>query len=424
MVTFEATTTSQSERLLANILGYPKSWHVVRVVNKKEEGSTSTFYDTIYAGDPNANSDTYYNHLAAMTAATKWIEGESTPYDNNGGQMLPIDQTVEIEAGDEVEVYYEPDSSWYAAVVKKVAHYEDDVRYTVKYKVDRSTQDNVCLDKIRFIKAGKRRKKTTGGGKRKAAKEEGPTVAAIEVKGKGKAKKTAVKGKAKKDAVTATDATTPKSTKKRKGAKAEKETPKSKKKKTSTTKKKSSGLYIPDAAGLHLAAEMGLPEGWTASARSKSRFVFINPDGTERFTSKKAVFAHLGEDPPPPATSKGGSSDEEMIPDDGHGDEDQKDVTSQLEAVPIEGEDPPWRTDGHEFLQNRVKYEVNKGEFIMGTVTGWISEKDVDKEGNPGFLSEQDGKPADLFHVTFDTNSAIASQDLEKFELVDRKSVV
>ncbi|GFH46892.1 hypothetical protein CTEN210_03366 [Chaetoceros tenuissimus] len=157
MVHFEETNTPESQRMLANTLGYPDSWYVVRVVTDEADGSQS-FYDTIYAGDPKANSDTYYNHLAAMNAAKDWKEGESTPYDNDGGQMLPIDQTVEILQGDEVEVYYEPDSTWYAATVKAVVHYEDDTRYTVKYKVDRSTQDNVCLDKIRFVKAGRRKR--------------------------------------------------------------------------------------------------------------------------------------------------------------------------------------------------------------------------------------------------------------------------
>ncbi len=50
-------------------------------------------------------------------------------------------------------------------------------------------------------------------------------------------------------------------------------------------------------------------------------------------------------------------------------------------------------------------------------MTGWISADDVDKEGNPGFISEKDGEPAALYHVSFDSNAPIASQDLEEFEL-------
>ena len=84
-----------------------------------------------------------------------------------------------------------------------------------------------------------------------------------------------------------------------------------------------------------------------------------------------------------------------------------------------EEEDPPWRTDGHEYLSQRVRYAVDDETFATGTVTGWISKDDVDKEGNPGFVSERDGTPAALFHVTFDSNSMLASQDLEEYELLE-----
>jgi hypothetical protein len=381
MVSFEPTTTPQAERLLADTLGYPKSWHVVRVV--RNEGGSQRFFDTIYAGDPKANSDTYYNHLAAMAAAMKWKEGESTPYDNNGGQMLPVDKSVEISVGDEVEVYYDPDSAWYAAVVKKVTHYKDDVRYSVKYKVDRSTQDNICLDKIRFIKAGKRKQKSTQEKKSSAA-----TNSSI------KTPKSSSKSTSKKEI----SSPSPASNNKRKAV--TDAAPK-------TTKKKKESIqleYIPDAEGLHLAAEMGLPEGWAASVKPKSRFVFISPDGKKRFTSKRAVFSFLGEEIP---VKKRKHDEENASVDDVVEKDDQ-----------IEGDDPPWRTDGHDYLQRRVKYETPEGEFFHGTVTGWISADDKDSAGNPGFVSERDGKPAPLFHVTFDLNSTIASQDLEEFELL------
>jgi hypothetical protein len=362
MVQFQETTTSKSERLLANTLGYPESWHVVREVF--HDGDKQSFSDTIYAGDPKSMPDVYYNHLAAMNAATKWVEGESTPYDDNGGQMLPIDQTVKIYAGDEVEVYYEPDAMWYAAVVKKVTEYKDDTRYSVKYKKDRSTQDNIFVDIIRLIKPWERKKKKTATPKGKSAAQ-----------GKGKVK-----------------VDTPKNNKRKNKAGS------SGKKKQKTAKQKEE--YIPDADGLHLAAEMGLPEGWTAFSTSKSRFSFLNPDGSQRFTSKKAVFDHIDS-----LDAKNKSKSKDPI------------VPENPQNIVLEGEDPPWRTDGNEYLQKRVKYEVSPGEFIFGTVTGWIAEDDVDKEGNPGFISERDGKPAALFHVSFDASAQIASQDLEKFEL-------
>ena len=385
MEAFEATTTPQSERLLANTLGYPSSWHVVRVV--KGEGSSQSFHDTIYAGEPKANADTYYNHLAAMNAAMKFKEGESTPYDDNGGQMLPIDQSVEILEGDEVEVYYDQDSAWYAATVKTVVTYKDDVRYSVKYKMDRSTQDNVCVDMIRFVKAGKKKRKPAAKAKAASAKAGGKTTtpkAKTTTKGKAASGKTTPKTK-----VTPKAKTPDAKSNKRKAAKSS--PTKAKKKKVEKEE------YIPDADGLHLAAEMGLPEGWTAEAKSKSRFVFLSPDGSNRFTNEKAVFAYLDELVLPAANDE---------------------VSVEVPVVPmVESDDPPWRTDGHDFLQKRVKYEATKGEFSFGTVTGWIAADDKDSEGNPGFISEKDGKPAALFHITFDADSTIASQDLEEFEL-------
>lgn len=364
---FEATTTPKSERLLADTLGYPETWHVVRKTNSENDG-VQTFFDTIYAGDPKSNSDIYYNHRAAMDASTKWVEGESTPYDDDGGQMLPIEQTVEILAGDEVEVYYEPDCAWYAAVVKKVTKYKDDTRYSVKYKADRSTQDNVFLDIIRFVKSGKRKaKKKAAGGKKETKDSDNAT------KGKGKAE------------------TTPKSNK-RKNAKGKTSASAKKKRKT-----KAKEEYIPDVEGLHVAAEMGLPEGWTAFAKSKSRFTFLSPDGTERFTSKTAVFDHI----------------DNLI------DTTSQEVPIASESLPAEGEDPPWRTDGHKFLQKRVNCQNSAGGMDEGTITGWISAEDLDKDGNPGFISERDGIPAALFHVTFHSGTNVASQDLEEFELID-----
>ena len=359
MVTFEATTTPQSERLLANTLGYPISWHVVRVV--KGKGPSQIFYDTIYAGKPEANADTYYNHLAAMDAVMKWKEDVSTPYDDDGGQMLPVDQSVEIIEGDEVEVYYDRDDAWYAAVVKTVTHYKDDVRYAVKYKADKSTQDNIYVEIIRFVKSGKKTRKPAA--------------------------------KAKKAATPKAKSGTASKSNKRKAAKSS--ATKAKKRKTPQKVE-----YIPDVKGLHLAADMGLPENWTADARSKSRFVFLSPDGTKRFTSKTAVFAYLDTFVPPASSTKEENDDSPPGPD-------------------VEGDDPPWRTDDNAFLQKRVKYEASKGEYVFGTVTGWISADDKDSEGNPGFVSEKDGKAAALFHITFDATSVLASQDLEEFELMN-----
>jgi hypothetical protein len=240
MVSFEPTSSPESERILADILGYPKSWHVVRVVN---DGS---FFDTIYAGDPKT-ADTYYNHIAAMDAAVKWREGESTPYDDNGGQMLPV-PTFELSEGDMVEVYYEPDRTWYKAKITKVVHYKDDVRYSVRYTQDRSTQSNICIDMIRLIEGGTKSKSKAGSKKAKAS--------TATKKGTTKRKKAQDSG--------------------------------------TNEKKKSKPEFIPSFKDLELAATMGLPEGWSASMKSASRYTIVSPDGSNRFQSTKAAFDFLG----------------------------------------------------------------------------------------------------------------------------------
>lgn len=96
----------------------------------------------------------------------------------------------------------------------------------------------------------------------------------------------------------------------------------------------------------------------------------------------------------------------------------------------IEEGDPPWRTQRHDYLGNRMRYSVGLGAnscLQTGTVTGWIAEKDVDSAGEPGFVSERTGKPATLFHVTFDRPTKqgqggpawLESQDFEEYELVE-----
>jgi len=56
-----------------------------------------------------------------------------------------------------------------------------------------------------------------------------------------------------------------------------------------------------------------------------------------------------------------------------------------------------------------------------GTVAGWISSRDVDNDGAPGFESIRTGNliQADLFHVVFDDSSILDYQDLEEYELME-----
>lgn len=150
----------------------------------------------------------------------------------------------------------------------------------------------------------------------------------------------------------------------------------------------------PDAAAFHLATTLGFPDGWRAVYGTKNRIQFTSPDHVH-FKSKKAALEHLA-------------------------------------AMEEEAEDPPWRTDGHELIGQRVEYvmehrlsETRKVELRQwGTVTGWISETDTDRNGEPGYLCQDTGKPACLFHVEFDDDPGhpyrselIDFQDMEEAEV-------
>lgn len=199
---------------------------------------------------------------------------------------------------------------------------------------------------------------------------------------------------------------------------------------------------------------MGLPKGWTAVSRPNSRYTFRNPEGTQRFLSKKAVYDHCGLPMPPPKPytkckkkkslpssssenendneSENGSGTESVSENDSgssteseHDEPSPKTTTTtpppQNDTNTSEEGDPPWRTSNHKYLGRRVRYQFPGSDEGMhdGVVKGWIADMDVDTEGEPGFVSEQSGKPAALFHVRFDVNRCpFSSQDLEEFELV------
>ena len=148
-----------------------------------------------------------------------------------------------------------------------------------------------------------------------------------------------------------------------------------------------------------LAMELGFSEDWKAS-RKGSRYIITAPTG-ERFTTKKAAMKFLQE-------QAAAQSDEDDVGD------------------------PPWRTKGHEWIGRQVQWSslhrVSGTRKIkvdqIGTITGFIHENDVDKHGNPGFISDLSGKPAKLFHVTFPDDPhhpysahLINSQDLEVHEV-------
>lgn len=182
---------------------------------------------------------------------------------------------------------------------------------------------------------------------------------------------------------------------------------------------------------------MGLPEGWAVNIKPNSRFTFRSPDNKLKFKSKKAVFHHLGLPPPKHGLNPlltGGSYDEEEEEDNVEENDTvetkvkqnkkkkskKKDHEEEGEdPIAIEDGDPPWRTSSHKYLGRRVKYVFPDGLVGYGTCTGWISDKDVDKENNPGFVSERTNKPACLFHVTMDSDCPVSAQDFEDFEMED-----
>eukprot|EP00934_Nitzschia_sp_Nitz4_P009235 Nitzschia sp. Nitz4//scaffold192_size41448//28781//29893//NITZ4_007487-RA/size41448-processed-gene-0.32-mRNA-1//-1//CDS//3329540242//9225//frame0 len=156
----------------------------------------------------------------------------------------------------------------------------------------------------------------------------------------------------------------------------------------------------PGEDPIQLAKDLGFPTDWKAS-RNGSKYVYTSPTG-DRFTTKKAALQF---------------------------------IKKQQEAQAAEEEDmgdPPWRTEGHEWIGRQVSWstshKVSGTRKIqveqVGTITGYIKDTDLDKMGNPGFVSEQTSEPANLFHVVFPdephhqyASHLLNSQDLEENEV-------
>ena len=111
----------------------------------------------------------------------------------------------------------------------------------------------------------------------------------------------------------------------------------------------------------------------------------------------------------------------------------------------LEEGDPPWRTKGNAWIGRRLLYRpeaaneetrscsknklygedgihterVASSPAIKGTILGFISERDKDKDGKPGFVSTRDGLPAMLFHVVFDRQNhyMLLNKDFEEWEI-------
>lgn len=161
-----------------------------------------------------------------------------------------------------------------------------------------------------------------------------------------------------------------------------------------TSKRKGQAQEDP----VELAAKLGFGDGWTAESKGGKRYRITDPSGNVYLSKAKAMEAYLSSDT----------------------------------GAPRDEGDPPWRTDGHEWINRRVERRHvqavsarrNVTVIQYGTIKGWIAATDVDKAGNPGYRSEKTGEPACLFHVVYDDdpNNPYPShlmefQDLEEHEV-------
>mmetsp|Transcript_25407 Transcript_25407/g.36261 ORF Transcript_25407/g.36261 Transcript_25407/m.36261 type:complete len:139 (+) Transcript_25407:279-695(+) len=133
---------------------------------------------------------------------------------------------------------------------------------------------------------------------------------------------------------------------------------------------------------------MGLPRGWAVVKEGDFSSIMKDPEG-KKYKTQKAAFAAAGMETQ--TTTSG-----------------RKRKAAEEEEVVVDEGDPPWRTEGHEYLLRQVQWSG-----ATGIVTGWISETDVDSNGEPGFVCSETGKPARLYHAVFDE----FEQDFEEFEL-------
>jgi hypothetical protein len=423
----KATTDAQSERDLARSLGYPQSWHVVRVLPHPAEldedgddaavsSTNNSFMDTIYAGDPSSCVDVYYNHSAALGAAIEWKDGESTGYDNRGGQMLPRVPIFQKDSW--VEVYYPDEDTWYKAQIKKVKQYVDDIRYTVYYLQEDATQV-VSEDLLRAYNPppSKKRKRATSTAERSSTPSKTKPTSSKETKRPDKA---------------------------------------------SSQKDRRKELFEKFLSNLSqeeilsrkkMAKDIGLPNGWLAYRNTNYIFDIRNPQG-ERYTSKKAAFDSLQnqqthvdedkemdeeevEDVKMPKRVKRSSPEkkeegEEVAKREGIKSSSQDDGEASSIEVEDEG-DPPFRKTGHKYLGRTVKYKhYPQGEdgieiVQCGIVKGWLDSSDIDSNGDPAFISELTGAPGVLFHIVFKAEKQLNKRyraemlldyvDIEQWEL-------
>jgi len=452
---YKPTTTPESELLLAKSLGYPSGWRVVRTVphpalldvpksevtslvsHKTDQARSRIFthFDVIYTSSDGA-ADWYYNHSSAMQAALDFVDDKYTGF---GGKGHGLKEQPLYVKDDLVNVQFE--GTWYAAVCTGFKRYDDEIRYSVLYKVDGAHQTNISKELMM--------KATQKSQKRLIASTSSPK----------------------------------KSTKK---------STSSAKKKTNS-KFKSSFLRTLSNKEIKLLAangkKHGFPKGWLLNEKKDNRYSIWSPCGSQSYRSKTAAFEAAGVtnggvvgiasgieseieesdkdvkpppkkarnspkpkakqvtpklkdnisktkvDPEPPTSSKkkrgrprkrkvGDVEATEINPQNSTEIRQKEDIFPN--DAKLDDDDPPWRESGNKYLGQRIlhKYVDEEGDQRTqeGVVGCWLSANDVDSQGEPAYASEKTGLPTELFRVHFDAKEEgdIMFVDLEDFELEDQ----
>jgi len=168
---YEPTTTPESELALATSLGYPEGWRVIRTVPHPGVneigavdlmGAVETYlrphfpvsvtnmdlrrriftHRDIIRTSGKAGADVFYNHAAAMEKALDFIDGSYGGF----GKGQELKEKPLYVKGEEVRVNFE--GRWYAAVCTGYRRYDDEIRYSVIYKIDNAKQTGISKDLI------------------------------------------------------------------------------------------------------------------------------------------------------------------------------------------------------------------------------------------------------------------------------------
>ena len=150
------TVTDLKALHLAEALGYPSTWRVVRTIEEvpapktegeENPGTQKCVVDRIYAGKPGTGCDMWFHHHAAMMVAQNWETEETAgdPFAEKGGHLLPRQPLY--NKGDKVEVFFE--DTWYEAKIIRRKEHSEGYRYSVHYTVDKTKQPGIPEEIIR-----------------------------------------------------------------------------------------------------------------------------------------------------------------------------------------------------------------------------------------------------------------------------------